>query len=340
MTSFKAVSHTHRRMMTILFFLLLALLSAGCASSEAGKTLKSDNAVKPASGQTSESEPPSQRIVQHDAGQTTITGEPQKIAALDYRLADQLLALGIKPYASATYMGSLELPYLDRDALTGVIPLGDTPNLEAVVEAAPDLILSRDAKVYDELSKIAPTAILETPDDWREGFLKMGDILNKQEEARKWLEQYDQQLTEARERIAEHVKPGETFMYLRIQPKVIRVYGPNHGFAEVLFSGLGLTPAPGIETIEKAEQISLESLPDFNPDYLFLEVGNSDEDAAAKADYETYAATSVWKNLDAVKQGRVYSVPHWTISDYPLIKEKSLELIVHELTEGSGASPK
>lgn len=340
MTSYQAVSHRLRRMMTILLLVLLAVLSASCASSEAGKAPVPVEADKPAASQTAASEQPAQRIVQHDAGQTTVTGEPQKIATLDYRLADQLLALGIKPYASATYMGSLELPYLDRDALTGVIPLGDTPNLEAVAEAEPDLILSRDAKVYDELSKIAPTAILEPPTDWRTGFLTTGDIVNKQEEARKWLEQYDQQLAEARKRIAEHVKPGETFMYLRIQPKVIRVYGPNHGFAEVLFSGLGLTPAPGIEAIKKAEQISLESLPDFNPDYLFLEVGSSGDDAAAQADYETYAATSIWKNLDAVKKGRVYSVPHWTISDYPLIKEKSLELIVHELTEASGAAPK
>jgi len=87
-----------------------------------------------------------------------------------------------------------------------------------------------------------------------------------------------------------------------------------------------------IESIDKAEQISLESLPSFNPDHLFLEVGNSEEDLEAQTDLETYAATSVWKNLTAVKSGQVYNVPHWTISDYPLIKENSLNLIVQELT--------
>lgn len=311
------------RLPIILSLLLLFFLLSGCTSPKAENSV--DTIQEAASA-------PQQRIIEHAAGQTTIVGKPEKIVVLDYRLADQMLALGIKPYASTTYIGSLELPYLDSDALSGVIPLGDSANLEALVEMAPDLIISRDSKINDDLSKIAPTVILENSEDWRTGLIKMGVVLQKEEEAQQWIEQYEQKLDEARKLIATHVKPGETFMYLRIQPKVIRLYGPNHGFAEILFSGLELTPAPGIESIDKAEQISLESLPSFNPDHLFLEVGNSEEDLEAQTDLETYAATSVWKNLTAVKSGQVYNVPHWTISDYPLIKENSLNLIVQELT--------
>ncbi|WP_186670922.1 iron-siderophore ABC transporter substrate-binding protein [Sporosarcina sp. BP05] len=313
------------RLSVILSLLLLLILLSGCTSPKEDNSV--DSIKEAASANT-----PQQRVIEHAAGQTTIVGKPEKIVVLDYRLADQMLALGIKPYASTTYIGSLELPYLDNDALSGVIPLGDSANLEALVEIEPDLIISRDSKINDDLSKIAPTVILENSDDWRTGLIKMGVVLQKEEEAQQWIEQYEQKLDEARKLIAAHVKPGETFMYLRIQPKIIRLYGPNHGFAEILFSGLKLTPAPGIESISKAEQISLESLPSFNTDHLFLEVGNSEEDLEAQTDLEMYAATSVWKNLTAVKAGQVYSVPHWTISDYPLIKENSLNLIVNELT--------
>ncbi|MBO0603130.1 iron-siderophore ABC transporter substrate-binding protein [Sporosarcina sp. E16_3] len=315
------------RLSVILSLLLLLILLSGCTSPKEDNSV--DSIKEAASANT-----PQQRVIEHAAGLTTIVGKPEKIVVLDYRLADQMLALGIKPYASTTYIGSLELPYLDNDALSGVIPLGDSANLEALVEIEPDLIISRDSKINDDLSKIAPTVILENSDDWRTGLIKMGVVLQKEEEAQQWIEQYEQKLDEARKLIAAHVKPGETFMYLRIQPKIIRLYGPNHGFAEILFSGLKLTPAPGIESINKAEQISLESLPSFNPDHLFLEVGNSEEDLEAQTDLEMYAATSVWKNLTAVKAGQVYSVPHWTISDYPLIKENSLNLIVNELTNG------
>ncbi|MBO0589345.1 iron-siderophore ABC transporter substrate-binding protein [Sporosarcina sp. E16_8] len=313
------------RLSVILSLLLLLILLSGCTSPKEDNSV--DSIKEAASANTAQ-----QRVIEHAAGLTTIVGKPEKIVVLDYRLADQMLALGIKPYASTTYIGSLELPYLDNDALSGVIPLGDSVNLEALVEIEPDLIISRDSKINDDLSKIAPTVILENSDDWRASLIKMGVVLQKEEEAQQWIEQYEQKLDDARKLIAAHVKPGETFMYLRIQPKIIRLYGPNHGFAEILFSGLKLTPAPGIESIDKAEQISLESLPSFNPDHLFLEVGNSEEDLEAQTDLEMYAATSVWKNLTAVKAGQVYSVPHWTISDYPLIKENSLNLIVNELT--------
>lgn len=275
----------------------------------------------------------SQRIIEHAAGQTAIVEKPEKIAVLDYRLADLMLALDTNPYASTTYNGSLELPYLESDALSGTIPLGDSINLEAVVDVQPDLIISRDPTSYNNLSKIAPTIILENSHNWRAELTKMGEIFEKEEEAQKWLDQYEQKLNEAEKLISEHVKPGETFMYLRVQPKMIRVYGPNQGFGEIMFSGLGLTPAPGIEDLDKAGQISLELLPSYNPDHLFLEVGNSEDDSVAEADLERYSSTSIWKNLNAVKTDQVYRVPHWTISDYPLIKENSLTLIVDALTK-------
>ncbi|WP_344913034.1 hypothetical protein [Paenibacillus hodogayensis] len=61
------------------------------------------------------------------SGETTIVGVPHKIAVLDYRLADSLLALGTPPYAMTTYLGDKKLPYIDGKPLDSAVPLGDTP---------------------------------------------------------------------------------------------------------------------------------------------------------------------------------------------------------------------
>ncbi|WP_248926165.1 ABC transporter substrate-binding protein [Paenibacillus hamazuiensis] len=272
------------------------------------------------------------RVVKHLGGETTIEGTPQKIAVLDYRLADSLLALGIKPYAMTTFLGSTELPYVDGNSLSNVIPLGDTPNLEAILQAGPDLIIARrtEEKVYDQLSKIAPTVIVDVPADWREGFKELGSILQRDKEAAEWLANYDKKAADVRSELARFVKPGETFVYLRIMPKEIRLHGTQELFGATLFRDLKLTPAPGLDQLQRIEAISLEKLPDYNADYIFMEVGSptAGGDKKAEENLAGISQSAVWKNLKAVKNGHVFTMPQWIISDYPHIKSKSLDLIL------------
>ena len=66
---------------------------------------------------------------------------------------------------------------------------GDKINIEAVAAAKPDLILvnNRQEKIYDQLSKIAPTVMLNTPlDQWRPKFQEVGQIFGKEKETKEW----------------------------------------------------------------------------------------------------------------------------------------------------------
>lgn len=304
--------------------LLVMIATAGCQFGS-GKTASSQ--PNDSSGQ--------QRVIKHLSGETTIVGTPRKIAVLDYRLADSLVALGVKPYAMTTYMGTTSLPYLDGNPLAETIPLGDTPNLEALLQAGPDLIIARSSeqKAYDQLSKIAPTVIVDVPTDWRESFREIASILQRDKEAEQWLADYGKKANSVRNEIDGYVKPDETFLYLRIMPKEIRVHSKQDFLGGTLFQDLKLAAAPGLENVKRTEAISLEKLPDYNPDYIFLQVGGPvvGGDKKAEENMATITRTTVWKNLKAVKNGRVYMMPQWIISDYPNIKSKSLDLIVEHV---------
>jgi iron complex transport system substrate-binding protein len=102
-----------------------------------------------------------------------------------------------------------------------------------------------------------------------------------------------------------------------------------------LAQDLGLKPVPQVESIKKFEALSMEKLPEINPDYIFIQVGGPVKggDKEAEKKYEELTQSSLWKNLKAVKNNQVYIVPHWIISDYPHIKAKSIDLVLESIIE-------
>ncbi|OWR30082.1 hypothetical protein CDO73_13510 [Saccharibacillus sp. O23] len=304
------------------------LLISGCGSS--GNADSANAAAQ--SPQKSASAETSTRTVTHLKGETAIPADPQRIASLDYRLTDFLLALGLKPYATVTYPGGGMPPYLDASALEGVQPLGDEANLEATLKAAPDVILGRKAQadLYDQLTAIAPTIIADSPSkDWKQELTVYGAMFGREKQAEDWLNAYRAEAEQAEAEIAKVVPAGSTFLYLRIMPKEIRVHGPEQALSAVLYDDLGLTPAKGVEGLDDVVPISLEVLPDYDADYIFVETGapKADGDKDAEDNRSRIEQTSVWKNLKAVKEGHVYDMPQWIISEAPYIKQKSLELV-------------
>ncbi|CAM4037027.1 ABC transporter substrate-binding protein [Saccharibacillus endophyticus] len=321
----------------LLAILLPALLSvAGCGAAD---NLSSDSNDTPgATAADTDGAQPAVRNVNHLKGESAIPASPQRIASLDYRLTDFLLALGLKPYASGTYPGGGMPPYLEPSLLEGVQPLGDEVNPEAVLNAAPDVILGRKAQadLYDQLKAIAPTVIADSPsEDWKEELRSYGAMFGREAQAEEWLSRYEREAEAAKANIAKVVPAGSTFLYLRILPKEVRVHGPKQALSDVLYGDLGLTPARGVEALDDVVPISLEVLPDYDADYIFVEVGapNADGDQDADDNRSRIEQTSVWKNLKAVKAGHVYEMPQWVISEAPHIKEESLKSVEKALTQ-------
>ncbi|WP_159887275.1 ABC transporter substrate-binding protein [Paenibacillus puerhi] len=318
---------------SILAVILLLAVAVGCSSRPAAD---SPNPSAAGSGSATAAASAEPRVVRHLKGETTIEGEPSKIAVLDYRLADSMLALGAKPYAMTTYLGSTDTEYLEGKPLEGVKNLGDKTNLEAVLDAAPDLIIARkgDEAIYDQLNKIAPTILLEETGDWRKDLRSFADILGKSEQASQWLQQYEGKATEAKNKLAAASAAGKTVAILRVLEKEYRVYGTSPQLGGIVYGDLGLQAPDSVKAIKKFQAISMESLPEFDADFLFVQVGfpavGGDKEAEKK--FDELKQSSLWRNLKAVKNDQAFVLPYWTLRDFPLINEKALELVTRKMT--------
>ncbi|MDM5157494.1 ABC transporter substrate-binding protein [Bacillus sp. DX1.1] len=268
-----------------------------------------------------------ERVVKHAKGEIKIPANPKKIADLSGSTED-LLIFGMKPIITAnTSQEKIDAHIADK--LKGVKPVGsawgDKINIEAVAAAKPDVILvnNRQEKIYDQLSKIAPTVMLNTPlDQWRPKFEEVGKIFGKEKEATAWLKKYDEKASKLHDKIV--AKTGDAkFMKMAAYPNAFRVYG-NYGYGSVLFEDLKLPAVKGTPTDKPLVQVQKEALIDYNPDYLFVFTTGDGSQRLKEFQEET-----IWKNMNAVKNNKVFTIKNEDLNKgyFPLGKEMILDEI-------------
>jgi iron complex transport system substrate-binding protein len=132
--------------------------------------------------------------IETNNGPMEVPVEPLRVAALDNTSFATLQAFGVEPVA-------LPKPLLPREGFEEwasddeIIDAGThrEPDLEAISEAAPDLIIGgyRFADFTDELEKIAPVVDVSPSDESEDGFVEglktqttaLGAVFNKADEA-------------------------------------------------------------------------------------------------------------------------------------------------------------
>ena len=148
--------------------------------------------------------------VTHAGGETTLEQQPRRIAALEWHLVEDLLVLGIKPIAIADIEGFKTWVTIDVPLPEDVQDVGlrHEPSLEALAAAEPDLILGldyRDIELYDQLSEIAPTILMNaypleddvSPlEDLRQRMRHEGWFLDKAEAAEEAIAAMDETIAE------------------------------------------------------------------------------------------------------------------------------------------------
>ena len=239
--------------------------------------------------------------------EVAVPAEPQRIIA-SY-LEDYLVALGVKPVAQWA-IGDSPMLYLQSE-LEGVpyIPY-DLP-FEAVASFNPDLIIIGDEGLiaddkYASYAKIAPTYALgnEIYSDWRQTLLKIGEVLNKSEQARQVLDEYEAKAAEARAQIEAAYDTPPSVAAIWLVSKTFWVASDNMSSGAVLYQDLGLAVPEIVQTISDGEggiwkSISMEALAQLDADHIFLI--NSDTAAGSEA-----LQDPIWQSLPAVKNGNVH----------------------------------
>lgn len=277
-----------KRVNLTMLFLFISVFMVGCVSKEEKKEVKSET-----------------RKVSHLKGETEIPTNPKRIADVS-GAAEELILMGLTPIAAANTEKGVLFPHL-KERLPEVEVVGnawgDAIDIEKVAKTNPDLIIlnNRQEKIYDQLSKIAPTVMLKSDmDKWRDKFQELGGILGKEKEVEKAIKNYDDKTATVAAGLKDKIK-GEKFMFLGITPKGYRIYG-SYGYADILFNDLKLPYVEGTPIDKALEQVSLEALAKFDSDYIFLVSFGGEADRMLKELEES----SVWKNLKAVKSGKVH----------------------------------
>ncbi|WP_019637893.1 ABC transporter substrate-binding protein [Paenibacillus fonticola] len=285
---------------------LTLLLSACSGGSTPAST--NGNANSASGGNQVEESQPAERVLTDSLGhEMKVPANPERIIA-SY-LEDHLVALGVKPAAQwSVAEGKTVQNYLQYE-------LKDVPTIpfelpyEAVMSFDPDLILIDSAEMvagdkYEQYSKIAPTYAVGTEqnNDWRGELLAVGEVLNKAEEAKKALADYDVKAQEAKEKLQAAIGEKSAVVLWPLGKSTFVVH-EKFSSGDVLYRDLGMKVPAIVQEIAASatanwNEISAEKLAELDADYIFI--------VSSAVPLEELLADPIWAGLPAVKNGQIY----------------------------------
>ncbi len=219
---------------------------------------------------------------------------PKKIVCLNYDSIDILDRLGMGDRIVGMIKGESTPKHLKKyDEDPSIVDLGSMkePNMQALAELKPHIILSsgRTAKLYDELTKIAPTMMVSV--DAKDGFfkgvksiaVKHGTFLGKEKDIQKYLENIEQKMERIRQK-----NDGRTAIQAIFVGENLHILGgkPAEGkpSAKVLIADLGFDNTAEDFDRANTETSSYDYILEKNPEFIFvLDKNTAINSEAAKA---------------------------------------------------------
>ncbi len=270
-------------------------------------------------GNTTETGPLSSNTtlaVQDLFGTVSVPSRPEKVIAADDVTLGNMLALGVKPVGAGVNVNSL--PGYLADQMEGIadVTAEDGIDLEKVLALYVDLIVtfggSKDKPFNQEecerYKQALPTFCYEywfsTEEEIKRNLTEVARVLGRDAEARQVIQQYDQRVQELKAKVTQaglNDKPVSVLRIMEGQDYSIRI-----GTSEsIVFRDIGLPQPEGQRNPEDfAITLSLENLNILNQAHaVFVYV-----DDTAKGQESAIFDTDVWKGLEPVKAGRVYTV--------------------------------
>lgn len=270
------------------FLVLFVLLLAACGNDDSAK--ETNAAPKESDTITYESE----------TGPVEVPKEPKRIIALTN--GPNVLALdgnivGVDEWTNTNP--------LFTEKLNGV-EIVTEDNLEKIIELEPDLIIAGShMKNLDKLNEIAPTVAFTWGKlDYLDQQVEIGKLLNKEKEATDWVADFMKRAEAAGDEIRAKIGEDATVSVIESGDKEFYVFGDNYARGtEILYQAMKL------KMPEKVKELALEAgiytfssevLPEFAGDYVILSK-NPDVD-------NSFLETDLWKNIPAVKDGKVFEI--------------------------------
>ncbi|MGQ7277547.1 ABC transporter substrate-binding protein [Brevibacillus thermoruber] len=202
-----------------------------------------------------------------------------------------------------------------------IADLGDEPHLEKILELNPDVIISweGDENRYEQLSKIAPTILIPSSENWQVTIMQVAAVMGEEEKAQQYIDSYRQKLKDVASLMEQSGEKGKTALFLMTWGKGFNYYGGVR--MSPYYKELGFTP---FDKMGDYGEISLEGVSELNPDYIFL---GEDFTRSADVALKELEQNPVWKNLRAVKNNRVFVVDTEIMGPLAMGQYKGLDVI-------------
>jgi len=302
------LSHHHvrsyRRHLALVTMLLLLIFTTACGAAKADTMNNKESATTTNDKEASASQEPTTKTVSTVNGDIVIPTHPERIVSEEY--LGSLIALDVIPVGAP---GLTIKNYYFKDALVGVADTGDygKPSAEKIMSLQPDLIITGNGDSYAQLSKIAPTIVIPYGElkNAHEELTYFGKLFGKENEAKAWLEAFDQRIAAAKAKVDAAIPANATFTIMEDGEKSTWVYGDNFGRGgQPIYQALGRKPPEGIakEIMEKQwAELSSELLDKYAGDYIIMTSNNRT--------LEDFKKDPIWKNIPAVKNNKMYVWP-------------------------------
>ncbi|MFS0727444.1 ABC transporter substrate-binding protein [Paenibacillus sp. 1P07SE] len=310
---------------------VVAFVAAGCGggtpadtggddggSAAAGQNVQSEQG---AGDETADTEPQA-RTIEHVLGKTEITGVPERIVALEWLYAEDVLALGIQPVGIADIEGMntwVDIP-VEIGAEVTDVGLRQEPNLEIIASLQPDLIIGLKNNIeahYETFSNIAPTLVFDPypaegqGDQYEEmitTFQTIADVLDRQDEAEQVLSDLDQTYADAKAKLEAAgmtERPFALAMGFSHQNAVTFRISTDNSLAVKILEHIGLRNAyqPSQFEVYGFSTTDVEALPALQ-DANFLHIIQESDNVIDNQ----LKDNPVWTGLNFVKEDRVYAL--------------------------------
>ncbi|GAB7051348.1 ABC transporter substrate-binding protein [Catenuloplanes indicus] len=253
-----------------------------------------------------------EREVQTDKGPVTVPAAPAKVVCADYYGAFAVVDLGLIPVGvgGGGYEGT---GAFYGDKLKAVPVTGDytEPDVEKIAAAGPDLILrtidTPDA-LYQQLSTIAPTVVISFQQlSLLDVANRLGDVLGRGTEAKALLTQYEQKTAAVKTKHADTLAKY-TFSFVQVATETaFWTLGPAWTDTTVLLACGVQLAEPSKSQTEQTQEHSFEQINILEPSGALL-IPAGPDGVTASPDNAAMTDLDLWKNLSAVKAGRVYPI--------------------------------
>lgn len=190
-------------------------------------------------------------------------------------------------------------------------------------------------KNYEALSKIAPTLYLPygTTTNIYDTVKLFGDIVGNKDKAEQFIADFDKKAAESREKLKGVIDENKTVgLYELTNKGELWIFGDNAGRGgQTVYNALKLKmPKVGKdENEQQTVQLSMETLPEYAAEYMFLTFYNPDNKSDAMKNLKDSA---VWKSLPAYKNNTIFFNDFNTFYRYdPIATRDQIDLFVDML---------